>query len=137
MPKEKKQQLTINGKNYDIDSLSDQAKQQLMNLQFADGEIQQLKNKIALTNMARSSYLQVLNQHLPEKTAAANKKKDVITVDGKRYCLDDFNDEGKVQVQNLQVVAQLLDRLNSELAITQTARNGYYQILELSLTKTQ
>lgn len=137
MPKEKKPQLTFNGKNYDMDSLSDQAKQQLMNLQFADGEIQQLKNKIALTNMARTTYAQALNQHLPEKTAAANKKKDVITIDDKRYSIEDFDDEGKIQVQNLQAVAQLLDRLNSELAITQTARNGYYQILELSLTKTQ
>lgn len=137
MPKEKKPQLTLNGQNYDLDTLSDQAKQQLLNLQFADDQIQQIKNKIALTNMARTSYLQALSPHLPQKTAAANKKKDIITIDDKRYSLDDFDEAGTLQVQNLQAVTLRLNQLNSELAITQTARNSYYQILEINLTKTQ
>ncbi|WP_052501583.1 DUF6447 family protein [Thiomicrospira microaerophila] len=130
-----KPQLTFNGQSYEIESLSEQVKQQIVNLQFADNEIQQLNNKLAMANMAKSRYIQVLNQHLPEKTAAANKKKDVITFDDKRYNLDDFDEQGRAQIQNLQAVTQMLARLNSELAISQTARHGYYQMLETSLNE--
>ena len=121
--------VTVDGKHYELAKISTIAKAQLPNLRFADGQIQLLKNRKALAETARSAYAQALTQHLPVKTAPANRKKDVITIDDIRYKLEDFSAEGKAQLLNIQFAERELERLNNELAITQTARTRYATVL--------
>lgn len=56
--------LTIDGREYDSESLSDQAKQQLMNLTAVDAEIRQLQVRLAIFQTARSAYASGLKGEL-------------------------------------------------------------------------
>ena len=57
--------VTIDGKEYDFDSLSDQVKQQLLNLQFVDAELQRLNSQAAVFQTARTVYSNALKEGLP------------------------------------------------------------------------
>lgn len=68
-----KKTITIDDQVYDLDSLSQGAKQQLANLRVADREIARLQMQLALAQTARNAYAQVLKGELAqadvEKTA--------------------------------------------------------------------
>lgn len=65
---EKANTITIDGKEYAVDSLSQAAKEQLVNLRFADQEIVYLQNKLAMAQTARTAYASVLKKNLPENS---------------------------------------------------------------------
>ncbi len=56
--------ITIDGQNYDFDSMSTDAKAQLSSIQFVDAELQRLNAKTAVLQTARNAYLNTLKQHL-------------------------------------------------------------------------
>ena len=58
--------VTIDGKEYDVESLSEGAKSQLVNLQACDAKLQQLQQETAITQTARNTYAQALKQVLSE-----------------------------------------------------------------------
>lgn len=60
------QMVNINGKQYDFASLSDVAKAQLANIRYADREIEQAKNQLAMLQAARQYYAGVLTKELPD-----------------------------------------------------------------------
>ena len=60
-----------------------------------------------------------------------------ITIDGKDYDADSLSDSAKAQLTSLQVTDQEIQRLNIQLAITQTARNAYASALAELLPKTE
>jgi len=51
-----KSKLTIDGTEYSIADLSDEAKIQILNIQFVDERIQQLNNELAIADTARIGY---------------------------------------------------------------------------------
>ena len=51
--KEDKKKISIDGTEYVLDDLSDNAKAQLLNIQFVDAQIQQLNNEWAVSDTAR------------------------------------------------------------------------------------
>ncbi len=54
-----------NAIDYNLDTLSDEAKAQLGSMQFVDAEIQRLNNLIATLQTARIAYSKALNAALP------------------------------------------------------------------------
>lgn len=60
-----------------------------------------------------------------------------IKIDNIEYDLDPISDEAKAQLQMLQVTDAEIARLNSLLAIAQTARNAYARALNELLPKTE
>jgi hypothetical protein len=58
-----------------------------------------------------------------------------ITIDGTEYDSEEFSDEAKAQLISLQVVDRKLADLNTEVAITQTARAAYARALAGLLPK--
>jgi hypothetical protein len=56
-----------------------------------------------------------------------------ITIDGKEYDLSNMSDELKTQIGNVKLCDQRLQKLQQELAITQTARNAYASTLKGAL----
>ncbi len=58
--------VTIDGKEYDTDQLSDGAKDQLGSLQFVQNEISKLNAQMAVYKTAASSYAAALKQKLDE-----------------------------------------------------------------------
>lgn len=75
-----------------------------------------------------------------EKATKATKatkevKGQTIKIDGKDYALADLNDEAKNQLTNLSVTDQEIARLQTLLAITQTARAAYARALSEALPK--
>ncbi len=57
--------IKIDDKEYDLDQLSDEAKAQLLSLQFVDSELQRLNAKAAVLQTARAAYSKALNEALP------------------------------------------------------------------------
>lgn len=62
--------LTIDGKEYDLDKLSEEARNQVVNLRVTDQEIARVKQQLAIYQTARSTYAQALKKALPEVDAA-------------------------------------------------------------------
>lgn len=52
--------LSIDNKEYDIDDLSDDAKAQIMSIQFVDTEIRQANMRLAALQTARNAYAKSL-----------------------------------------------------------------------------
>ena len=57
--------VSINGKDYNLDDLSDDAKKYLASLQFTQNEIKKTQNILACLNTAASTYAQSLENELP------------------------------------------------------------------------
>jgi len=58
--------ITINGREYSLDALSDQAKAQLTNVQLVDRKIAELQQELAIAQTARNAYAQALEAELPD-----------------------------------------------------------------------
>jgi hypothetical protein len=56
--------IKIDDKEYDLDTLSDEAKAQLASLQFVDNELQRLNAQAAVLQTARMAYSKALNELL-------------------------------------------------------------------------
>jgi hypothetical protein len=60
--------IKIDNVEYDTDKLSDEAKAQLVSLQFCDQELQRLQAQAAAIQTARMSYAKALQAALPTAT---------------------------------------------------------------------
>jgi|MDSV01.3.fsa_nt_gb hypothetical protein len=56
--------VSIDGKDYNLEDLTDNAKAQITNIQFVDGQIQQLSNELAIADTARLAYTRALKSEL-------------------------------------------------------------------------
>ena len=56
--------ITIDGKDYNLDDLNTAAKEQLASLQFAQNEIKRLEGQIAITKTAAAAYSTALKNEL-------------------------------------------------------------------------
>ena len=65
-----RQTVTIDGQEYALDNLSDEAKTQLQNLQATDQEIARLNMQLSIAKTARAAYGQALKAEL-DKTGSA------------------------------------------------------------------
>ncbi len=54
--------IKINDKEYDVATLSDEAKSQLASIQFVDSELAQLQAKAAVLQTARTAYINELSR---------------------------------------------------------------------------
>ncbi len=61
--------ITIDGKQYDLESLNELARRQLGNLRVVDARIAQLEQEIGIAKTARSAYARVLAENLPKESA--------------------------------------------------------------------
>ncbi len=58
--------ITIDDKEYDITTFSEEAQAQLASLQFVDGELKRLQGQAAALQTARIAYANALKAVLPE-----------------------------------------------------------------------
>ncbi|MBK1735074.1 hypothetical protein CKO15_07200 [Halorhodospira abdelmalekii] len=68
MAEEQEQQsrtVTIDGTQYQLDQLSDNARQQLAHLSAADAEIRRIQAQLAMARTARQAYARALQGELP------------------------------------------------------------------------
>jgi hypothetical protein len=56
--------VTIDGKEYDLEALSDEAKNQLTSIQFVDRKIAELQAELAVCQTARNTYAKTLSDML-------------------------------------------------------------------------
>ena len=57
--------VNIDGVNYDLNSLSDDAKAQIASLQIVDQKVRELQQELAILQTARNAYLAALKAALP------------------------------------------------------------------------
>ena len=58
-----------------------------------------------------------------------------ITVDGIEYNTEDLTDNGKAQLASLQFLEAQMNKIQSEIAVYQTARIAYIAALKAELEK--
>ena len=56
--------ITIDGKDYDLETLSDKAKEQVASLQFVQGEIKRAEGQLAVMKTAASAYSMALKSEI-------------------------------------------------------------------------
>jgi len=71
--------ITIDGKEYDPNDLSDEVKSQLVSLQFVDSELSRLNARIAVLQTARHSYGEAIPRALNNEDA---DRADEISIGG-------------------------------------------------------
>ncbi len=62
------QKVSIDGVEYALSSLSDEAKAQITNLKFVEHEIGQLKARLAIASTAKLAYQAALKNAIPQET---------------------------------------------------------------------
>ncbi|MBO6899658.1 MAG: hypothetical protein JJ868_20100 [Shimia sp.] len=60
--------LTIDGKEYDTEQLSDAAREQLVNIQIVDEKLRTAQRDAAIMQTARNAYIQALQAELPKES---------------------------------------------------------------------
>ena len=77
--KEKKgmSKITIDGKDYDVEEISDNVKAQLTSLQFVDNEIKRLSAQIAVLQTARNAYGRAVKLELENKPNEVDEDVDI------------------------------------------------------------
>ena len=65
--------IKIDGKDYDLDDLSDSTKGQLASLQATDQEIKRLEQRLAIAKTARKAYAQAAQSGLAEEPKTKKK----------------------------------------------------------------
>lgn len=68
MADEKQQTVTIDGTEYNLNDLSDNAKAQLTNLRVTDQQVERLNQQLAIAQTARRAYANALSDELPKQT---------------------------------------------------------------------
>lgn len=63
---ENAKKIIIDDVEYSLDDLSDNAKAQLLNIQFVDAQLQQLNNEWAVSDTARIGYTKALKTELAQ-----------------------------------------------------------------------
>lgn len=58
-----------------------------------------------------------------------------ITIDDVEYKLSDISDKAKEHLSSIQFVDSMIQQLNNELAVSDTARIGYTNALKAELVK--
>ena len=58
--------IKIDGKDYDLDQLSDESKQQVSSLQFVQNEVKRLNAQIAVYNTAAAAYSAALKNAISD-----------------------------------------------------------------------
>lgn len=61
------QTITVDGKTYEADKLSENARNQVANLRVTDQEIERVQQQLAIYQTARAAYAQALSRELPEE----------------------------------------------------------------------
>lgn len=56
--------ITVDGKQYDTDQLSDEGKAQLASIQFVDRKIAELQAEVAALQTGRNAYIRALSEML-------------------------------------------------------------------------
>lgn len=64
-----KNTVTIDGKEYFLDSLSENARSQLTNIQVVDEDIRKIEQKLAIYRTARATYARALKDELNKALA--------------------------------------------------------------------
>ena len=62
--KQSKKKITVDDIEYNLDDMSENAKAQIANIQFVDGQLQQLSNELAVSDTARIGYTNALKAEL-------------------------------------------------------------------------
>ena len=72
--------IKIDDKDYELDSLSEEAKAQLVSLQFVDAELQRLNAQTAVLQTARHAYAKALSDALPTSTTLSETLGETLIV---------------------------------------------------------
>lgn len=124
--------ITFDGKTYQVEDLNDVARTNYNAIRFADDKLQDLKRDLEIFKTAAGAYSTAIAAQLPEP-AHPNKKKGVITVNGKKYDVESFSEQAKQHIILLNETDRRIEKTKVEVATVETARHAYVQNLQRQL----
>tara|TARA_Y100000588_G_scaffold199292_1_gene213040 strand:- start:245 stop:640 length:396 start_codon:yes stop_codon:yes gene_type:complete len=128
--------ITIDGKDYDVDDLSEEARTQLTSVNVADDRINRLKAELSIAATARAAYAQALKDKLPEPVPDTEEEGHVV-IDSKTYSLAAFSEEASSEFISFRFAEQKIANIEAEIALTQTARSAYSHALTTEVVAKQ
>jgi len=76
------QKVTIDGREFDVEGLSEDVRKQIVSVRLADQRIAQLQQELAFVQTARNSYARALAVSLPKEDAPAVSEGEPATEGG-------------------------------------------------------
>ena len=67
-------EIKIDGKEYKLEDLSEDAKASIVSIQVCDNKLRELNQEIAMIKTARNAYAKTLSEQLKEKTTTKSRK---------------------------------------------------------------
>ena len=120
--------IDINGTKYNEKDLSEKAQAHVLSITVTNKEIQRIQDQLAIVQTARNAYGVSLTPNLP-KVAGKNKKKDVVTINSKKYAYADMNEKAIADIMSISIVDKKIVSLQEDLAMAKTAKNFYTKAL--------
>ncbi len=67
-------EIKIDGKEYKLEDLSNEAKASIVSIQVCDNKLRQLNQELAIAKTARNAYAQTLSNQLQQATSEKSKR---------------------------------------------------------------
>lgn len=129
------QQISIDGTAYNLEDLTDTARQQLVNVRLVDQELARLQRQRAIATVARTAYAGAVAAALPkEPTAPADGTRSAV-INGITYDWASLGERVQGLLTGIRAADQELARLNVQTQLAQTARNTFAQVIKQNLPK--
>lgn len=128
-------QITIDGNSYNLDNLSADAKQQLINLKSVDQELAKLKCQRAIANLARSAYANAVSAALPKTPTQPSDGARSAVINGVTYDWGSLGERVQGLLTGIQAADRELARVHAQTQLAQTARGIVAQGVNQSLPR--
>lgn len=128
-------QITIDGVSYNVDELTEAAKQQLGNVRLVDQELARLQRQRAIAGVARTAYVNAASAQLPREVTPAKDGGRSIVIDGVAHDWDSLGEKVHALLAGIRAADQELARLQAQISLAQTARGTFSNIVKQNLPK--
>lgn len=117
--------VTVDGVEYQLNELTDEVREQVMNIRFVDEQILQRNNELQVAQTAKMGYTLALKRELNKWSVMPR-----VDLDGVEYELDVSNEQAVSLVQHVQNVNEKIQETKNMIAILTKAKRAYISELK-------
>ena len=130
--KDDSKKIIVDDVEYILDEISDEARTQLMNIQFVDEELQRINNEWAVTDTARIGYTNALKNEIANKDSTKDQRTvgNSFKIDDTEYDIENISPEALSIYRMVEMCTTLLDEKQKTLLYFQNAKNSTIETLK-------
>lgn len=127
--------ITIDGTAYSLDELSNETKQQVVNVRAVDMELAALQRQRGIATVARAAYANAVSAALPKAVTPPQDGARSVVIDGVAHDWASLGERVQGLLTGIRAAEQELSRINSQVQMAQTARMSFAGVIQQSLPK--